>query len=77
MQMVHPLSARAQTWLDEIFSAKAVAKGGIVRRAVRDVDREIGRTSLMREVRLRGFHLVECGGQYIIICNAGHMQVLC
>jgi hypothetical protein len=66
-----------QARLDDLFSAKAVARGGIVRRAVRDVDREIGRTALLAEVRRRGFHLIECGDQFIVICNRGQMQVIC
>jgi len=30
-------------WIEQVFAAKAVAKGGIVRRAVPWVEREIGR----------------------------------
>ena len=66
-----------QTWCDAIFTAKAVARGGIVRRAARDVDREIGRDSFISEVRKRGYHLVEIGGQYVVICSAGQMNVIC
>ena len=77
MQMlrINPLNSVA--WLDELFAAKAVEKGGIVRRAVRDVEREIGRSALILDVRRRGFHLIECGGQFIVICNPGQMQVIC
>lgn len=66
-----------QTWCDAIFTAKAAAKGGVVRRAARDVDREIGRDTFVGEVRKRGYHLVEIGGQYVVICSAGHMNVIC
>lgn len=65
------------TWAGQLFSAKAVAKGGVVRRAVRDVEREMGRAALEAEVRARGFHLIECGGQFIIICNTGQLRVVC
>lgn len=65
------------SWVETIFGAKAVGRGGIVRRAVRDVEREIGRDAFVREVRARGFHLVECGGQFIVICNEGQMNVIC
>lgn len=77
MQMLRPYPATASTWLDTLFSAQAVAKGGVVRRAVRDVEREVGRQHLVTEVRRRGFHLVECGGQFIVICNTGQLQVVC
>lgn len=65
-----------EQWLAQLFGAQAVAKGGVVRRSVRDVDRMIGREAFKREVRMRGFHLVECGGQLIVICNSGHLTVL-
>lgn len=64
-------------WMEEMFAAKAVGRGGIIRRAVRDVEREIGRAALIAYVRRHGFHLVECGGQFIVICNTGHLQVIC
>jgi hypothetical protein len=77
MQLFRPPPVLAQVWLDDIFAAKAVGKGGIVRRAVRDVEREMGREIFVREVRRRGFHLIECGGPFIVICNTGHMQIIC
>lgn len=66
-----------ENWLAEIFAAKAAKRGGIVRRAVRDVEREIGRDALVAEVKRRRFHLVENGGQFIIICNDGGLRVIC
>lgn len=80
MQMLRPLPAsppRNLPWCNAIFSAKALEKGGVVRRATRDVDREIGRDAFIREVHRRGFHLVEVGGQYVVICNPGQMTVIC
>jgi hypothetical protein len=66
----------AQAWIDRIFSAKVAASGGVVRRSVASVDREIGRQLFEDEVRRRRFHLLQCGGQYIVICNSGHMQII-
>jgi hypothetical protein len=77
MQMLRPPPLLAQAWLDDLFAAKAVGKSGIVRRAVRDVEREVGRHALVTEVRRRGFHLIECGGQFIVICNPGQLQIVC
>jgi hypothetical protein len=77
MQILRSPPLIAQAWLDDVFAAKAVGKGGIVRRAVRDVEREMGREIFVGEVRRRGYHLVECGGQFIVICNTGQMQVIC
>ncbi|MBD3764392.1 MAG: hypothetical protein IE927_06565 [Rhodobacterales bacterium] len=76
MQMLRPAPIN-QPWCDALFSAKAVGKGGILRRSVRDVEREIGRDTLLREVRRRGFHLIECGDQFIILCNDGAIRLHC
>ena len=68
---------RNAAWLRRVFDAKAARRGGVLRRAVRDVEREVGREAFVAEVRARGFHLIECGGQFVVICNPGHMRVLC
>ncbi len=64
-------------WGDTIFSAKAVGRDGIVRRAIRVVEREMGRKAFVSVVQRCGFHLVECGGQFIVIGNPGLMKVTC
>ncbi len=64
-------------WLDQMFSSKAAGTNGVIRRAVPDVEREVGREALELEVRRRGFHLIECGGQFIVVCSGGAIQVLC
>lgn len=66
-----------EKWIAHLFSAKAVASGGVIRRAVRDVEARVGRSRLELEVRRRGFHLAECGGQFIIVCDANAIRLLC
>ncbi len=66
-----------ERWLHEIFSAQAVRRGGVVRRSTAWVEREIGTEALVAEVRRRGFHMLEAGGQYLIICNPGAIRVVC
>ncbi|MBI1217864.1 MAG: N-(5'-phosphoribosyl)anthranilate isomerase [Rhodobacteraceae bacterium] len=66
-----------EAWIDLIFSAQAVARGAVVRRKATWVAREIGRDRFIAEVRQRGFHLVETGGQLIVICNPGGLRVIC
>lgn len=75
MNPLRPLSAN-DLWLSQIFAAKSVQSGGVVRRRVADVERKIGRTALELEVRRRGFHMLEAGGQYIIICSRAPLHVL-
>ncbi|WP_368185206.1 hypothetical protein [Aestuariibius sp. HNIBRBA575] len=50
-------------------------RGGVLRHNVRDIDRGPGRDALMAEVKRRGYHLIECGDQFIIICNPGPLRV--
>ena len=69
--------ARADLWIEQIFSAKAVGKAAVIRRDLRWIDREIGRDLFLSEVRKRGFHLIETGGQWVVICNNGFFRVIC
>lgn len=64
------------SWIAQIFSAKAVARGAVVRRSVAIVEREIGREMFLDEVRRRGFHVIECGGQFVVICNNGQIRLI-
>lgn len=72
---VFQIPQRARSWLDQLFSAKAVARGGLVRRSIVSVEEEVGRAVLLAEVRRRGFHLVETGGQFVVFCNQGRLRV--
>jgi hypothetical protein len=49
----------------------------VIRRNKSDVDRKIGRDRLELEVRKRGFHLVEAGNQFLIICDRGDIRLIC
>ncbi len=70
-----PAPAHAETWLRQIFSAHA-AQGGVVRRSVAWVDREVGRERFIAEVRRSGFHLITSGNQVIVVCHSGPVQIL-
>ncbi|WP_238991833.1 N-(5'-phosphoribosyl)anthranilate isomerase [Gemmobacter caeruleus] len=70
-----PDEARAERWLRQIFSAQA-AQGGVVRRSVGWVDREVGRARFVAEVRRRGFHLISSGNQFIVVCHSGPVDLL-
>ncbi|MEE9427436.1 MAG: N-(5'-phosphoribosyl)anthranilate isomerase [Paracoccaceae bacterium] len=64
-------------WIEQIFSARSAKTGGVVRRSLAWVEREIGREYFETAVRDRGFHMIECGGQLVVICNAGGLKVIC
>lgn len=62
-------------WNEQIFSARA-AQGGLLRRSVARVDREIGRDRFFSEMRARGFHLLAAGNQFVVICESRPVQIL-
>ena len=76
MSYLRPIH-RNDIWFDQLFSAKAVSNGGVIRRSKADVDRKIGRDRLELEVRKRGFHLIEAGSQFLIVCDLGDIRLIC
>lgn len=58
-----------ENWLRDIFSAKAVMHGQVMRRKRRDIERYCGMERFMAEVRARGFQAVENREQIIVFCN--------
>lgn len=71
-----PAFLSSDLWLRQIFTARAAAEGGIVRRQVRDVERIVGRARFEAELRRRGFRAVENAGQYVIFCNRGPVRLV-
>ena len=60
MTVPQPVTA-SDIWIDQIFSAASVHKGGVVWRNRAWVEREIGFDRFYLEARSRGFHMIECG----------------
>jgi hypothetical protein len=63
-------------WLIQLFSARSVAEGGIVRRKVSDVERLVGRDRFLGEIRRRGFRAIENSGHFVIFCNVDPVRIL-
>ena len=72
---VSRLQNAPQGWLDLIFSAKSAQNGSGVRRNISWVEKEIGRQTFENAVRDRGFHLIETGNQFIMICHRGEIRL--
>jgi hypothetical protein len=71
-----PAVVTPDRWITQLFSARAAAEGGIVRRSLSDIDRLVGRDRFMHEVRRRGFRAVENAGQVIVFCNRQDVRIL-
>ena len=55
-------------WLQTVFALDAAARGGVIRRQTRDIERIVGRATFARELARRGFSAVENAGQTVIFC---------
>ncbi|UWQ61170.1 N-(5'-phosphoribosyl)anthranilate isomerase [Leisingera caerulea] len=74
MPVSAPLSADA--WLQQLFRSQAAAKGGVIRRQKRDIERLLGWDRFRRELKRRGFHAVENAGQVVIFCNQDAVRII-
>ena len=61
----------------QLFGSHSARKGGVVRRAVRDVERVIGRDAFRKELARRGYHAIENAGQFVVFCNSEPIRVFC
>lgn len=69
MQSLKP--GRGQDWLDQVFKSRAVETGGVIRRQVADVEREVGEAALIAEVRRRNFRMIRTRAHFVIVCDPG------
>ena len=67
---------KGQDWLDQVFQCRAVETGGIIKRQIVDVDREVGRDAFVAEVRRRRFRLLRTRAHYVIVCDPGPIDLL-
>lgn len=69
MQMMPHRQARGRDWLEQVFKSRTVETGGVIRRQIVDVDREIGEAVLIAEVRRRNFRLLRTRAHFVIVCD--------
>lgn len=63
-------------WLDDMFSATQVERGGVIRRAKADVEKYASMEELKAYVEAEGFHAVLIGDQVVVLCNDGKLTVI-
>ena len=74
--MTMPRILDADTWLRDVFSAKAVGRGGVIHRSASEVEQVVGRDAFLHEVQKRGFTLVENGDQLVVFCNRDPVRLI-
>ncbi len=67
---------KGRDWLSQIFHCRAVETGGVIRRQVIDVDREVGISAFVTEVQRRGFRLIRTQHYFVIVCDPGPIEVI-
>lgn len=75
-QTPRPISRHPDHWLDSVFHCRATTTGGVIRRQVMDVEREVGHHAFAAEVRRRGFRLLRTRHHYLIVCDPGPIELL-
>lgn len=58
-----------EIWLQNVFAAAEVRKGGVLKRQIQDIDRLCGRDLFLEEARRRGFQVVRNGRHFVVFCN--------
>ncbi len=64
------------SWIEQIFDSQQAQQGGMVRRSVSSIRRFASINELIYAVRLRGFHMVRNGAQYVIFCNTRGLEIV-
>ncbi|WP_341365500.1 N-(5'-phosphoribosyl)anthranilate isomerase [Yoonia sp. BS5-3] len=64
-------------WLSQVFHCRAAQIGGVIRRQIVDVEREVGVPRFIAEVNRRGFRLIRTEHYFVVVCNNGPIELLC
>ncbi len=62
-------------WVDQMFAAGQAAVGGVVRRSVTDVATYGAFDEIVDRAKANGWHVIETGGQIVVLCHGGALQV--
>ena len=57
------------SYIRSIFRSDAAKAGHVVRRSVQDINKYASLQALVDETKSLGFHLIQAGDQYIVVCR--------
>ena len=57
-------------WIRQIFNAKAVQDGGVLKRKITSVTKHASEAQLLAEAKRRGVHVVKSDTHYLIFCSS-------
>ena len=70
-----PKIPTGRAWLTQMFDPTRIAKDGLVRRSIDDVNKYASFQVLKEMTLEHGFHLIETGDQYVVLCNNGSIII--
>ncbi|MFV1593018.1 N-(5'-phosphoribosyl)anthranilate isomerase [Phaeobacter sp. JH20_36] len=71
-----PAPPTTDSWLLRLFQSQATARGGVIRRQNRDIDRLLGWERFRRELKRRGVHAVENVSRVILFCHQDALRII-
>ncbi len=64
--------------VDQMFlSSQQARSGGVVRRSLHDVNRLGTLPEIIQRAHRKGFHVIETGGQLVLLCHEGELIIHC
>ncbi len=63
------------SWISQIFRADVASNGGVVRRSKKDVEKFSSMAELIGEAKKQSYHVIETGGQVVVLCHAGEVVI--
>lgn len=65
-------------FVDQMFKSSQQARsGGVVRRSEHHVSRKGALPEIVRRAREKRFHVIETGGQIVLLCHEGDLIIHC
>jgi len=65
-----------KAWIDQMFKAKIAQNGGPIRRKKSTIEKHASLDGVKEEAKKRGWHIVEVGEQWVVICNKGTVKIV-
>lgn len=70
------MKTRTRAWIEQVFRSKMAKKGGVVRRKLSSIDTYASREAFVEAVKVRGYHIVQHGDQWLVFCDSAHVAIV-
>jgi len=63
-------------WVNQIVQPNIAKRGGVVRRKISSLDKYASRSEVKKMAKLRRYHIVEHGDQWLIFCDTASVRII-